>query len=276
MTQTQTPTRPVSVSELQRAWRAVREGEFRCDGPRPRPWVANPDPECRWSPPGPVITILGCHPQAGVSTLAVAMATVAAPAQVIECASATATGLACAATAELGTTDGWRIGRRGQVHLARASTTLLTPAEAPVPPALEDPQRLLVLDIGWELGQLLAGQSWVNRTVAEAASAVVTTTATTPGLRRLENALTMLSPLEPAIAVRGPARRRWPRHLEAGLGPLSTHASRAGRLQCIPTDKDLAERGLTGQDLPAPLLQAAAHLLALTAPELNLMEGTTR
>ncbi len=270
---TQAPTRPVSVSELQRAWLAVRAGQFR--DRRPRPAVATGHSQ-RWSPSEPVLAILGCHPQSGASTLAVALATAAAPARVVECSSATATGLSAASTAELGTVGRWRLGRRGRVHLSRAATVMLSLAEVPVPVDSPGPVRLNVLDVGWEIGQVVGCDSWVGETVAAAAALVLTTSATTPGLRRLENALAMLAPLEPAVAVLGPPRRRWPRHLEGCLGPLSSRAALADRLHCIPTDKALAERGLTGDDLPTSLQQAAAHFLEHTAPELDLMEGTTR
>ena len=85
---TQSTTRPVAIGELQRAWLAVQAGEFRGRASsRSRVRTEHADP--RWAPRERVLPVVGCHPQAGASTLAVAIATAAAPARVIECSSAT-------------------------------------------------------------------------------------------------------------------------------------------------------------------------------------------
>ena len=271
---TQSTTRPVAIGELQRAWHAVQAGEFRGRASsRSRVRTEHADP--RWAPRERVLPVVGCHPQAGASTLAVAIDTAAAPARVIECSSATATGLATAAIAELGTSaGGWRLGRRGQIEMARGIEVLVTPREVPLPEEAAGAIGLSVLDVGWELGQVMASPAWLREAITAAPTVVVATTATTPGLRRLENALTMLAPARPLVAVLGPARRRWPRHLEASLGPLSAQASSAARVTCIPTDKTLAERGMTGAALPASLHRAAQALLEQIALGLDFTEGT--
>ena len=85
-------------------------------------------------PTEPVLPVLGCVSQAGASTLALAIATCASPARVLECAPASASGLAVAATAELGTTgNGWALGRREQVWIARTSGVLLGVGDVPWP-----------------------------------------------------------------------------------------------------------------------------------------------
>jgi len=107
---TQFAPRPVGVDELRRAWHAVQAGEFRATGAsestRRRP--PRPDsthPRSVWTPPAGqrVLPVVGCAGSCGATMLAVALESAAeGSARVVECASATATGLAAASTAELG------------------------------------------------------------------------------------------------------------------------------------------------------------------------------
>lgn len=275
---TQTATRPVTIGELQRAWRAVQDGRFRSHSSGPGSGQVETGAAAaagRWEPGEWVLPVLGCHPQAGASTLAVAIATAAAPARVLECASASATGLAMAATAELGSSPGgWRLGRRGHVGLARAGEILDAPTKVPLPELPVDRIGLSVLDVGWELGQVMATPTWVRATVTEASHVIVATTATAPGLRRLEIALDILAPADPVVAVLGAPLRRWPRPLQRSLGPKATQARDAGRLHAIPHDRSLAERGLTGEPIPTAVFRAAEALLEQLAPGLHPTEGT--
>lgn len=275
---TQTATRPVTIDELQRAWRAVQAGQFRSQSSRPgsaQVETGAAAAAARWAPDERVLPVLGCHPQAGASTLAVAIATAAAPARVLECASASATGLAMAATAELGSgPGGWRLGRRGQVELARAGDILDAPSKVPLPEPPVGQIGLSVLDVGWEIGQLMATSTWVRETVTEATHVIASTTATIPGFRRLEIALDVLAPADPVVAVLGAPLRRWPRHLQHSLGPKATQARDAGRLHAIPLDRSLAERGLSGGPIPTAVFRAAEALLEQLAPGLHPTEGT--
>lgn len=260
-------TRPVSVDELRRAWRAVQDGQFRgrthasslrtsrlvaADGG----WVATED----------VLPVIGCVGQAGASTLALAIATVASPARVLECCTAPASGLSTAATAELGTTDNaWTVGRRERVWIGRATQVLLGVDEVPVP---DDPHlevALSVLDIGWEVGHVLASHSWVRDQALDAPAVIAVTTPTIPGLRRLETALSLLQASRTQVAVLGAPRRRWPRQLVAAMGPLTAAADTGGRLVTIPPDRQLAVRGLDSAPLPPTLLKAAETLLRQAA-----------
>ena len=94
---------------------------------------------------------------------------------------------------------------------------------------------------------------------------MLTTSATIPGLRRLETTLALLPPAQQAVAaVLGPPRRKWPRALIASAGP-GTHALlRADRVVQVPFDATLATRGIDTAALPTALLVAAGRLLALT------------
>ena len=255
-----TLTRPVSMDELLRAHRSLMAGDFRRHPPRPHP-------RAEWDPAEPVLPVVGAAGGTGASTLALALAT-AAGGRVVECASVTASGLAGAPTAELGRHDGgWLQGTRDAVLVERPATVLATCADVPVPTTAVTPT-VTVVDVAWELGQVLATPSWVADLLRESPVVVVATTATIPGLRRLEAALAMLTHTGPqgtaVAAVLGPRRAKWPRAVEHSAGPRTTALLNAQRLVVVPTDARLSARGLDCDPLPAPLLHAATHLLHLT------------
>ena len=260
-----TVTRPVGVDELRRAWHALQEGQFRTRAPRPpqAPSARRPEvPASAWKPTEPVLPVIGCVGQAGATTAAVALATVVGAARVLECCTATSSGLTAAATAELGRSGhNWIVGRRERVWLARSSEVLLDPSETPLPDSPPTGTELTVLDVGWDLGQVLAGDSWLRDQVTTAPTIIAVTTPTIPGLRRLELALTMLAPARVIVAVTGSHPRRWPRPVTAALGPLTTAAVTANLLVDLPSDKGLALRGLDSSPLPTSLLKAAENLL---------------
>ncbi|WP_137122960.1 hypothetical protein [Segeticoccus rhizosphaerae] len=268
MSQTITERRAVSVEELKRAWAAVRSGQFR-PHPVPAPAAAEPattDPASSvgWGGVEPVLPVLGCGGSTGATTVAVALATaIGAPARVVECASRTATGLAAASTAELGVSGRWVRGTRDQVVLERVGEVLTTLGQVPEPLPADDGATATVLDVAWELGQVLATRGWMATVVRAGNPVVLTATATIPGLARLEVALDLLGEVPVVAAVRGPVRRRWPKAVPHSAGPLTRDLERQERLVCIPLDSRLGAQGLTGDPLPRPLLDAAAQLLRL-------------
>ena len=263
------PARPLAVDELKRAWHAVTDGAFRPErakatAPR-RPRTAG-----EWTPAEGehTVAIVGCVGSAGASTVALSAALAApSPVRVIECCSATASGLASAATAELGVDPiGWSQGRRERVLLERASEVLAVVDDVPLPTAA-DPGTLTFLDVGWEVGQLHAGASWLTDAVADADLLVLVTTATTPGMRRLGVALALLTEsgtdLERVVvAVRGPRRRKWGRGVEHAAGPLFQRVLAADALTEIPECRDIAVTGLDSRPVPPPLVSAAGQLVA--------------
>ncbi|HET7477094.1 MAG TPA: hypothetical protein VFJ97_13865 [Dermatophilaceae bacterium] len=268
------PPGAVSVEELQRAWRAVQAGQFRRPHPKPAqtrttasdPACASPPSPRVWVPAEPVLPVLGCAGSVGASTVALALASVATgtggTARVVECCTATASGLAGASTAELGQhPSGWVQGTRGQILLERASDILVGPDNVPLPANSRHPVTLTVLDIGWELGQLLASSGWLGDQVLQARRLVAVTTATIPGLRRLEGALAMLQGIPVAAAVVGPRRRNWPRMVHHSMGALTRQLDRDGDLHQVPYDRDLANRGLDSAPLSTALLTAVGELL---------------
>jgi hypothetical protein len=264
-----TTTRSAGVEELRRAWRAVQEGQFLASEAVDRRHVPRPvEPAAAgdraWRPGESVLPVVGAVPQAGATSLALAIATHASPARLIECGPPIASGLAGAATAELGTTtSGWTIGRRDQVHLARPSYLRLSVGELPLPDDAAADTVLSVLDVGWQLGPLRASRGWLRATVDAAPQLVLVGTATVPGLRRLELALTLLDPVRPVVAVRGPDPRRWPRELAAAMGTATRDQHRTGRWVTVPHDKRLALRGIDSKPLPPALVTAAGDVLRL-------------
>ena len=267
---TQTPSRPVGVDELKRAWYALNAGEFRTGpgagkGPRGRGTAA----EDNWSPADGehTIAVIGSAGSVGASTVALATGlAAAAPVRVIECCSVTASGLAAASTAELGLhpTD-WRQGKRDHVLLERASEVLAGVDVVPLPTEAQNETQLTILDIGWEAGQLLATDCWLAEAVRAADQIVLVTTATVPGMRRAGVAMDMLAgywqPEQIVLAVRGPRRKKWPRGLEHAGGPAIRRALDADRCVEIPEDRELAVNGLDSRPVPAPLISAARQLL---------------
>lgn len=270
MTATALPVRAaVGVGELQRAWRAVQAGQFRAPGsPQPHPDLhgrpRRGSSSMVWDPAEGVLPVIGCAGSAGASTLALALATVAGPARVIECCTVTASGLAAASTAELGRHEsGWVQGAREQVLIERGSGIFVGVDQVPVPTDPTRPVLLTVLDVGWELGQVLATPSWLSDQVLHAPNVIAVTTATVPGLRRLEGALALLESAQVVAAVLGPARRKWARGVEHSMGALIRGLDRDGRLLEVPVDRDLSGRGLDSTPLPTALLGAADHVLRL-------------
>lgn len=266
----QTPSRPVGVDELKRAWQALNAGEF-CSGPGAGagPHGRGTAAEDNWSPADGehTIAVIASAGSVGASTVALATGlAAAAPVRVIECCSVTASGLAAASTAELGLhpTD-WRQGKRDHVLLERASEVLAGVAEVPLPTEAQNGTQLTILDIGWEAGQLLATDCWLAEAVRVADQIVLVTTATVPGMRRAGVAMDLLAgywqPEQIALAVRGPRRKKWPRGLEHAGGPAVRRALDADRCVEIPEDRELAVKGLDSRPVPAPLISAARQLL---------------
>jgi len=269
---TQLALRPVGVDELRRAWHAVQAGEFRATGasdstPRRPPRPDTPQARIVWTPPvgQRVLPVVGCAGSCGATMLAVALATAAeGPARVVECASATATGLAAASTAELGeTSDGWVQGSRDQVRLDRAGTPRPHVDAIPPPPRAEQPM-LTIVDVAHPIDQVLACGGWLADLLAATPVLVLAARATVPGLRRLETCVDLAGAGRVVAAVLGPTRKRWPREVIHSLGPLTGAVIAAGRLVEIPEDRVLAVTGLTPAPLPSSLINAAATLLPLT------------
>ena len=271
----------VSVDELKRAWIAVQAGRFRTGtgATRDLHQPASPPAGKAWEP-GPaerVLPVIGCAGSCGATTISLALAGAAAmPARVVECSSVTASGLAAASTAELGLHEsGWTRGTRDGILLERASNVLVSVQEVPTPSVPDRNIALTVLDVGWEIGQVLATPGWLGGQVRGADLVVLATTATVPGLRHLESALDLLAGTSTCAAVIGPKPKKWPRPVGYSAGPRTRALEAAGRLVDVPADRALAITGLDATPLPASLLHAAATLLRLLPPADTTMKGDT-
>lgn len=269
----------LSVAQLQAALRAGDTGR-RCPQSRPalsepvrsdpagqtadrlaEPRLVSPDPGPIGSPvptwlaglPGPVL-VVGAHPSAGCSTVAVALAEAAADGaggHLIECADAAASGLAGVSRTELGVgpSGQWRHGRRGDLTVSRPVNVL--PATPPDPgPA----PAVTVVDLGHRPGLAEAVGGW-------AGPVVVVCRASVPGIRRVETVLAALAG-SALVAVVGPPR--WPGPVRASRGAHLRRQEQAGALVCVPQDKRLAVTGLTSGRLPRRVAAAGRRLWQLT------------
>ncbi len=258
--------RPVAVDELRRAWLAVQAGDFSRSGYKQRAVApALPATAVEWTPAPDefVIPVVGAAGSCGATTVALALATsVEGPARVVECASASASGLAAASTAELGADGhGWVYGTRDHVHLERADGFRENPDTVPTPSPTDAPV-VTVVDVGSQLAQVLAGHGWLTSLLADAPTVVVVARATVPGLRRLESSLHLLDADRAVAAALGPPHRRWPRAVAHTVGALTGALIDSGRLVEIPEDRTLAVHGLTPDPLPARLVTAGGVLLS--------------
>jgi anti-sigma factor RsiW len=125
---------------------------------------------------------------------------------------------------------------------------------------------LTLLDVSWELAQLLAAPSWLGDQVTHARTVVLVAPATVPGMRRLEGALAWLPATPTVAAVVGPARRRRAGVARCGAGRLTGALDDAGQLVMVPADRRLAVAGLDSTPLPARLVAAATRVLRLVGP----------
>lgn len=283
--------RPVNVNELKRAWRSVAAGDFQHLSQR----RGHPVPDgADGRGPGlgreraageRVVAVVGCVGSAGATTLALATALSSpGPTRVVECCSATTSGLTAAATAELGVdAHGWRQGRREHVLLQRANTPLLA-VDHVRPPTPAAPDTLTILDVGWEATQLAGSRGWLSDAVANADVLVFVTPATTAGMRRMAGAINLLTDptllarslgerlegrlgghgqptTQVVLGVRGPSQRRWDRSLQHEAGPDAARLFAHGALVEIPHCRDVAVRGLDSRPVPSLLTSAARDVL---------------
>ncbi|NHA68220.1 hypothetical protein EPD83_009165 [Phycicoccus sp. CMS6Z-2] len=191
------------------------------------------------------------------------MATAAGTGTVLECAGPATSGLAAAATAELGPdAAGWARGTRGPVALVRPAGPVRVPGEVPVPAQGQAP---VIVDVAWDPGTVLAGTGWLAELLRRPGPLVVVVPATVPGLRRLELSLHQLRHALPTVALVG-ARHR-DRAVNAALDAVTTglHLT-ADRVVPVLWDARLATRGLDSTPIPPRLLHAADRLLQAALP----------
>lgn len=258
-----------SIAELQRAVSALETGEFR-QGRRGDTGRGLRSAE-RWHTPERVIAVLGAGGRVGATTVAVAVADLVGDgARVVEAAPMHATGLAAASSAELGVNEhGWRQGFRGEILLERTGAFVNGPSAVPIPTT--SAHSLTVVDVGWDIGQVMADSSWI-RDVIMRVPLLIVTVATAPGVRALDTALHLSGRSDAGVSafVLGPPRKRWPAVASIALAGKALELDRAGRVRAFPLDRRLAAAGITGDPLPAHLVRAVQPIVTgLTGADLE-------
>ena len=242
-----------SLDELRRAFRELRSEE-----PVATRWDASP---VRWPAAHGQrgVLVCGCGGSSGATTVALALATVAGRARVVETCGGIESGLAFAAGAELGTVERhWLRGSRDQVIIERRASSADSPQQVPLPTDFDLP--LTVVDSSWDITGLLGSPGWLGD-LARAGTAVLVARATIPGLRRLEAATQLLgAPRVVAVTV---GAKRWPRPVEQSAGAAVRRLRDEGRVIHVPHEASLAVSGLTPDPLPPVILRPARALLTL-------------
>lgn len=251
---------PVAIDELRAAYRAVQNGVFRT-GTVPAGQEQKRVPSsgrAAWEPSGRLLLVAGCMGSAGASTVALALATAAGDARVVECCTVASSGLCGSASAELGTVDGWVWGRRDQVVIERRGDRIASLAELPIPATSTKP--VTVLDSSFDIDVLAADDGWLGEVFRTAPQVVLVTRGTLPGLRRLDAAVELAGADRVAAVVVG-LGKRWPKALDHALTPALRHLRTDERLVCVPDVQALAVDGLTPEPLPAVITTAVADLV---------------
>ena len=243
-----------SLDQLRRAFRELNTGE------PVRTWT---DPSASsWTAAGDerVVLVCGCGGSSGATTVALALATAAGRARVLETCAGNLSGLGYAAESELGMVERqWRRGSRGEVVIDRRADLLGSPQQVPVPASLATP--LTVVDSSWDPAGLLESPGWLGDLVRTGPAVVLVARATIPGLRRLETALQAVGESR-AVAVTVGAKR-WPRPVEQSAGVAVRRLRAEGRIVYVPHDPALAIAGLTPDPLPPSIVRSARSVLTL-------------
>jgi hypothetical protein len=278
--------RLLSVAEIQQAFRALRASPASARSARaipaaPPPPMTAPAPatagdelavapnlqDTRFSPAAQPaacrgdrlaagwVAVLAAHAGAGASTVALAVTDALAAGggtpRLIEAAHPLKSGLAGAATAEMGldSSGAWRRGAREMATIYRRASEA-NPSGWPDPaPAFTD----TVVDLG------LPTAAGLDCLAGDGPAVVLVCRPSIPGLRMAEQSLIDLEGLRVAVACIGP--KRWPGEVTASLGPRLRGAREAGLVVAVDLDRRLVVTGLTRAPLPKPLLRAADELL---------------
>lgn len=244
------PVRPVSVAELQRAYRGLLAGQFR---PGRATRVES------WQPAGVVLPVLGACAGCGSSTTALAIATAAGRATLVECGDPARSRLTSAATAEHGRDGSWVRGARGEVTLLRPAGPVPAVDDVPTPPVGQQGE-LLVLDVGWDAGAVREGRSWMTPLLDAPRPLVVVAPASVPGARRLDAVLRSVARSRAFVVLLGDKRR--PREVAVLVRQvLRAHGVGPERVVTLPWDARLLARGVDSRPLPARLVRSGGEVL---------------
>jgi hypothetical protein len=243
-----------SVDDLRRAVCAAGT-----DGTHTHAGPATPE---RWRPASgeQVVLVCGCGGSSGVTTLSLGLATLAGRARIVETCPGSVSGLAYAASAELGQVGhGWLRGARDAVLVERRPGVVGSPSHLPPPAASELP--LTIVDSSWDVATVLASRGWLGDLTRSASTVVLVARATVPGLRRLEAAIDRVGEARVVAATIG--AKRWPRPVEQSAGPAVRRMALRNRIVHVPDVSALGLSGLTPDPLPPAILRSARALLTL-------------
>lgn len=244
-----------SLDELRRAVRAMRAD-------RPVAVVRPVAPADRWSAATDerVVLVCGCGGSAGATTIALALATVAGRARVVEACGGSASGLAFAASVELGMIDGgWLRGARDEVVVERRADSVTSLDTLPAPSPSDLP--VTIVDSSWDIADVLASSGWLGDLARSSDLVVLVAPATVPGFRRLEAAIELVGESRALAATVG--AKRWPRPVERTAGAALRRLRADGRVVHVAAVPALAISGLTPDPLPPALTRPALTLLTL-------------
>ena len=194
--------------------------------------------------------VVGAHPWAGASTVALALADRASRGHehvvIVDAAGRADSGLLTVAERDLPARDGWAVGMRGAVEVRRPLSTSTPPRLATGPH-----DGLLFVDAGCRDEALVDS--------GDASGVVLVCRATVPGLRSAEVALHRLGARGVVLAVVG--ARRLPNVVQRTAGLRVSELQATGRVVCFDHDRRLAVEGADDRPLPKPLLASAGRVL---------------
>jgi hypothetical protein len=200
------------------------------------------DPGPTWGPD--TVGVVGAHPGAGATAVAVALVDVLArcgrPATLVDLAPAPDAFTAAECEVDSGNAA-WRAGRRGEAQLLRrrGPAADAVPATGPTCPTVVD-----------------GAQGPLGREV-------LVCRPTLPSVRRAEP----VSGRATLVAVVGAAR--WPKPVAASLGPSLAAASRSGRMVFVPHSRHLEVNGVDAEPTPPHVVAAVGRLAELLWGDLD-------
>lgn len=194
------------------------------------------------------VRVVGVSGGVGTTTVAVAVAEAMGAARLCELASPFASGLASASLRELGMRDGWNLGIRGDLEVARRIDQ---------DAAIDSTAGVVVLDAG----------TWTESLTTGPGVVVVVAPCSVPGVRRLHVILQRLDPAR-VVSVLTRVPGKVPRAVLGAASPSLRAALGQRRVHLIPECRDLAVSGVAAGPLPR-LLQRAAAAVALHVKELS-------
>ncbi len=225
------------------------------------------------------VLVVGAHPGAGTSVVALALAEVLGMTdptsgvdgvRLVDATGDGASGLAGAAQREIGGRDDrWRIGRRGAIDIWWPAAPRISMRE--LPEIILSGTGPLVVDAGWSDRQGIGAERF--GALFAASRVMVVCRASVPGVRRVELALEGL-PGRPVVAAVG--ARRWPAAVVASWGPRLAQAVSEDRAVLIPSVRRVEVNGIDSEALPRSITGAATRVAGLLWPATLASSQTSR